>query len=333
MRNYFSNLIHLLELLFALVFNIKKQRKFLDQTLGDDILNSRKNDDGSLDEHDYRKIKGYYGVAVTAMLGESYCTLRGRKMSADERLSVTCLGACTGLFDDLFDKRNLPLEVIRKFIEIPYEVEGGNNYEKLFLTFVRKALDHSANVPLVKKYAFEVYEAQILSKLQVSSEISRERIWSITQEKGGGSLLFYRSTFHENLSPEEVTMLRKLGAIGQLENDIFDVYKDHQAGVRTLATTTLKIEELRQLYMGLMNEVLALIDHLPYPKKNKDTFKRINALFICRGLVCLDFLEKNESLTNNTFKVEQYQRSQLVCDMGKPYHFLKSIHYYAKTQI
>ncbi|PJB55238.1 MAG: hypothetical protein CO098_17355, partial [Bacteroidetes bacterium CG_4_9_14_3_um_filter_41_19] len=75
MRNYFTNLIHLTGILLSLFFNIRKQRRFVGKTLAIDIAESRKSDDNSLDEHDYKKMKGYYGVAVPAILGESYCLL------------------------------------------------------------------------------------------------------------------------------------------------------------------------------------------------------------------------------------------------------------------
>jgi hypothetical protein len=333
MINYFSNLIHLVRILMSLFFHIRKQRRFVRKTLAVDIANSRKINDNSLDEHDYKKMNGYYGVAVPAILGESYCLLRGRSMSSDERYSITYLGACTGLFDDFFDKRHLPAEYIRTLIDNPFAVTGNTNNETIFLEFYKKALLHATDSGLVKQYAFDVFEAQLMSKKQLLSGIETHEIKNITIQKGGSSLLLYRSTFSEKMSDEEIHMLKILGGIGQLENDIFDVYKDHKSGVNTLATTTSTIGELRQTYMSLMHDVFELVHKTPYARSHKLKFLRTLSLVISRGLVCLDFLEKNESSTNHSFKIGQYQRHDLVCDMGKPVHFLKSIHYYARTNI
>ena len=333
MRNYFNNLIHLTGILLLLFFNIKKQRRFLNKTLAVDIEESRKNHDNSLDDHDYRKMNGYYGVAVPAILGESYCLLRGRNMSSRERYSITYLGACTGLFDDFFDKRHLPAEYIRTLIDNPFAMTGNTNNETIFLEFYKKALLHATDSGLVKQYAFDVFDAQLMSKKQLLPEIDPHEIKNITIQKGGSSLLFYRSTFSENMSDEEIQMLKILGGIGQLENDIFDVYKDYKSGVKTLATTTSTIGELRKTYTSLMHEVFGMVHKTPYARNHKLKFLRTLSLVISRGLVCLDFLEKNESSTGNTFKIDQYQRHDLVCDMGKPVHFLKSIHYYARTNI
>jgi hypothetical protein len=317
----------------SLYFDIRKQRRFVRKTLSVDIANSRKNSDNSLDEHDYRKMNGYYGVAVPAILGESYCLLRGRKMSSPERYSITYLGACTGLFDDFFDKKHLPAEYIRTLIDNPFAATGNTNNETIFLEFYKKALLHTTDSGLVKQYAFDVFEAQLMSKKQLLSDIEPREIMDITIQKGGSSLLFYRSTFSEKMSDEEIRMLKILGGIGQLENDIFDVYKDHKSGVKTLATTTNTIGELRQTYRSMMCEVFDLVHKTPYARSHKVNFLRTISLVISRGLVCLDFLEKNESSTGNTFKIDHYNRHNLVCDMSKPVHFLKSIHYYALTNI
>lgn len=60
---------------------------------------------------------------------------------------------------------------------------------------------------------------------------------------------------------------------------------------------------------------------------------RFISLTIIRGLVCLDCLEKNERLTNNTFIVKDYERNQLVCDMEMLKNFFQMIRYYSRFDL
>ena len=45
-------------------------------------------------------------------------------MSLKERLDLTYLGGLTGLFDDFFDKRDLPESYIRELLEHPQKMVG-----------------------------------------------------------------------------------------------------------------------------------------------------------------------------------------------------------------
>ena len=330
MKNYINNLIILIGLSITFFYKLKYQRKFIKKTLAVDIAESKKTNDNTLDDQDYKKITDYYGYAVPAILGESYCILRGKKMSLKERYAITYLGGLTGLFDDFFDKKNLPENYIKNLINKPNNLVSKNSNERLFNKFYKKALENSADANLVKSYFFKVLEAQILSKKQICPEIKQDETRRITLLKGGISILFYRSNFSEYMCEEEKMMLYKLGGIGQLENDIFDVYEDYKDGTRTLVTTEKKINNLRETYISLIKDVFELVNKTNYPVKNKKAFLRIVSLVICRGFVCLDKLEKNEKLTDNHFSIENYKRKDLICDMSKPMNFLKAINYYAK---
>jgi hypothetical protein len=54
--------------------------------------------------------------------------------------------------------------------------------------------------------------------------------------KGGSSVLFYRTAFSPEVSGKEKILINNLGAMMQLGNDIFDVYKDRESGINTLVT-------------------------------------------------------------------------------------------------
>jgi len=333
MINYIKNLFALPLLYFTFIKNLKYQKKYIEISLASDIEVSKKNNDNSLDNSDYKKITTYYGLAVPAILGEFYCMLRAEKMSDKERLASTYLGGLTGLFDDFFDKRKLSETYILKLIDQPYDMAGNNENEKLFLKFYQRAIENSKDANLLKSYFFKVFDAQVQSKKQLLKEIEAEEIKNITFLKGGISLLFYWSVFSDCSNEEEEILVFKLGSIGQLENDIFDVYKDYQEGIKTLLTIEKNIANIKKIYTSLFEEIILLIQQFNYPVKNKRKFLRFISFVICRGFVCLDMLEKKEEVTEHLFNLSAYNRKDLICDMENPINFIKLIHYYAKAAI
>lgn len=147
------------------------------------------------------------------------------------------------------------------------------------------------------------------------------------------SLLFYHSALDEAVPESEEKMLCALGQLLQLVNDIFDVYKDRQNNIKTLVTDAHQIKNIRQTYYNLIQEIISLLKLCPFKSKNKRLFMRFISLTIIRGLVCLDCLEKNERLTNNTFIVNDYDRNQLVCDMEMLKNFFQMIRYYSRFDL
>jgi hypothetical protein len=305
----------------------RRQEEFIRHSLAVDIREIKKVNDGSLSEKDFRKIFNYYGLAVPAVLGEGYCLLRGKEMSLSERDRLTYMGALTGLFDDFFDEKETPELHIRELINNPAPSLAYNSYEELFLSFYLKALERPGS-ETVKELLNRVCDAQLRSIKQKDPGISKEDIKSITLEKGGASLLFYRCAFPGEPGENEQKMLCLLGGLGQLENDIFDIYKDYQAHIRTLATTAKEISELRSFYISLMKDVYRMLDQTAYYRKNKKKFARLLSLISSRGLVCLDHLKKQENLGGGNFQPAAYPRGKLICDMEKTGNRLKLFRYY-----
>ena len=307
--------------------NFRKQEEFIRKTVAVDIREIKKLNDGTLSGKDFNKIFSYYGLAVPAVTGEGYCLLRGKEMSRSERDRLTYMGALTGLFDDFFDEKEIPEIHIREMINNPGLSLANNSYEELFLSFYLKVLDSSGS-ETVKELLNSVCDAQVRSKMQKDPGISKEDIESITLEKGGASLLFYRCAFTEEPDESEYNMLYRLGGLGQLENDIFDIFKDYHARIRTLATTAKRISELRSFYISIMKDVYRMLDQTTHPRKNRKRFARLVSLISSRGLVCLDHLQKQEARSKDIFDPASYSREKLICDMEKPLNRLKLLRYY-----
>ncbi|MEO6671075.1 MAG: hypothetical protein ABIN36_16455 [Ferruginibacter sp.] len=293
------------------------QRSFLKKNLGPILAEANKQNDGSLDDSDFKKINQYYGLAVPAILGEAFCALHNKKMSAEERIASTSQGAMTGLFDDFFDKQYLTDDIIEEMLSNKI-IEGKRSNEKLFDLFYKHALQYVPDKKKMQEALMEVYKAQLESKKQTLETLSEQEIQSITFYKGGTSLLFYRAAFLPPASAVEEELIYKLGSLMQLANDIFDVYKDRENKIRTLITEATHIAPVCVLLKELLSSCYLAAYDMGFPRKNVQQFLSILSLGIfSRAFVCLDQLEKNEVTSNNVFSVHQYSRKQLICDMDR----------------
>ncbi len=77
--------------------SIRHQQQFMQATVLQDLATLKKHAVSNLSIEDVNKITSYYGNAVAAIMGEGFCILRSRKMSANERNTLTYLGALTGI--------------------------------------------------------------------------------------------------------------------------------------------------------------------------------------------------------------------------------------------
>ena len=289
----------------------------------------KEHNDGSIDATDIQKIEKYYGLAVPALLGEAYATLRDSALTHRERLAATFMGASTGLFDDFYDKKLLPDAYIKELYTKPWHVRGQNDNERLFNLCVTTALDNAENKDMVMEYAGRVHAAQMNSRLQYDKGLSDAVIQQITFDKGGYSVVFYMSVFRQYMPRADVSLFYSAGALLQLENDIFDVYKDSVAGVETLVTRATHISPLRALYTTYWEKVKSLVWATGYSREGKAAFLKIMGAIVSRGYVCLDMLEKREKENKGIFDPAAFSRKQLICDMEKPVNLMRTMHYYA----
>lgn len=315
--------------IITILANLKRQKKYIRKNIVPFLDEAKAINDGSIDHDDIKKITGYYGLAVPAIIGEAICVLRHKKMSSTERMVSTYQGAMTGLGDDFFDKQRLSETELKNFIESPDITNGKTELEKIALHFYISALNNNARPVLMKNQVIKVFESQLLSKKQTKPGLSIQEIQEISFQKGGQSLLFYRTAFNHPLKKDEDNVLYVLGSLMQLSNDIFDVYKDLQNGIHTLVTTTSNIIFLRKLYDETLQTGIQATLLLEYNKNDIRKFLQILSIAIfSRCYVCLDQLENNEKKSNNIFSPHLYTRKDLVCDMDTRENKVKSLKYH-----
>ncbi len=316
---------------YAVLNNISRQKKFLQKAIFPMLHETTKHNDGSITETDLKKITTYYGLAVPAILGEAFCALQGRELTHDERWASSCQGAMTGLFDDFFDEQYLEDWAIESKINSHVDTATKKSNEILFDQFYSGALHHVPDKALMQQTLMDVYHAQVQSKKQKDEHIGEKEILDITLYKGGTSLLFYRSAFSPTATTAEEKLLYDLGGLMQLANDIFDVYKDRESGIKTIVTETDSIQKIIDLLQQKTAECFSDAYSIGFDQKNVKKFLNIISIGIfSRCFVCLDQLKKNEPLTGNKFCVQQYERKDLICDMDTKKNMLRSAAYHIK---
>ncbi len=317
-------------MLFRVHRQLKTQKAFLTTELTPFLQQTLAQNDGSLSEKDISKIRRYYGLAVPGILAEAFAVLRGNSLSENERRGCTWLGATTGLFDDFFENTSLDDAYIELLYRQPTMYPGKNANEKLANHCWLMALKYCTNADLLTDMAGMVHRSQSESRLQKNNNPGREAVRRITFDKGGYSVLFYMSFFFNDIPPADEKLFYQAGALLQLENDLFDVYKDHQDKISTLVTGGTKIALLRTIYLGLWAETKQYLSQTSYSSRGKKQFLKILCGLVSRGLVCLDMLQKRENENRGIFDPAAFTRKQLICDMEKPLNLLRTIHYYAK---
>lgn len=327
MGNALRNTIRVPAIFIKIIHDLRKQKKFMKYNIEPLLHQAKVSNDGTLVDKDFIKINKYYGLAVPAILGEAFCVLRGKPMSKSERCVSTSQGVITGLFDDFFDDLKLPEELIMNMVENPESIIPKSSIEKLFLEFYLKALQKAAHPNAIKRRLLLVYEAQVMSVDQENSTVENSRIWEITRKKGGNSVLFYRTAFDNLPAIGEEEALFQLGSIMQLENDIFDIYKDAKSNIATLPATLSKVSDLRLLYEEQIKLLIGICNKMDYPKKRIVQFLDRIMPVINRGLVCLDQYQQLEKNNRGEFDITCFSRKQLICDMEKPGNILRSIKY------
>jgi hypothetical protein len=296
--------------------NINYQQRFLKSHLGKLLDEAEKNSDGTLDESDFKKIYKYYGLAVPAILGEEFAVLRGKPLSERERLALSYQGAMTGLVDDFFDRRDMSEEKLLAFINDPDIVTPSNSGERLFLHLFKKSMELTHHPSLTQHYLPKVYLAQVASIAQERPGLSKDELKKLTIDKGGSSLLYYRSVMENPFIAKEEEAFYLVGGMTQFGNDIFDVYKDTLHDIRTLMSTTTRVNDVRNDFRQLQAKVQAAFYETGYAKKNIREFLRMVSLSLCsRCYVCLDQLEAVEKKYGGSFTPREYSRKELVCDM------------------
>ncbi len=306
---------------------IREQKAFVHEYLHPFLSKYHKQNDGSLTEYDFEKITNYYGIGSPVLAGEGIAHLLNVKVGIKERKTLTLMAAITGLFDDFFDRSYQSSERIKGLMKLSPEIRPQNAHEKLFCDLVQEILIISPDKKRLNEFANRVFEAQVHSLKQKDPSTAWEELFNITYKKGGESLLFYRCSFSETISEQEMECLLKIGGLIQVCNDIFDVNKDIKEGIRTVTTEIKDIKILKHKVQQLYKETFEYCQ-IAIPTRNMNAFLQQIKIIVSQSFVALDFYEKTQKRNGQHFTPQKYPRESLICDMGKRKNLFRASYYW-----
>ena len=292
----------------------------------------KENNDGTVTTDDFFKMTRYYGYAVPAVLGEGICVLRGYNMSHTERKISTCQGIITGIYDDFIDKNSLNTDDIIRITHDPQSFHSDKLINKIFVENWSFVLENIHNDTFLWEMVDRISKVQIETRKQQNPDTSFDLIKKITFDKGGYSVLFYRSVYSNPLKEGEYQAFYNLGALLQFGNDVFDLRNDLKDGVCTMITKTSEFKNVVNEFCHLKDKTIKSFCNLPYQTKQIRRFLHYIMPVINRCEVCLNQLLKLE-VKYREFSPAKLSRQEIVCDMERRSNFFKTLKYYLKTRV
>ena len=144
-----------------------------------------------------------------------------------------------------------------------------------------------------------------------------ETLLSITTRKGGFCLLMCRHYLDTPYLPEADASWYALGGVIQLTNDLYDIYKDLQEEIITLAIRAKQHEAIYVLYHKHAQALNETIRKLPVTQSRKMDLSIILNVIAAFGYVALDNLKRLQADNTCLPAFETLARKELIIDMEK----------------
>jgi hypothetical protein len=253
----------------------------------------------------------FFYTAQSAITNHWFSLLRGKPPTPQERSHAIYLGAFTPIADDLMDSTG------QTFEQLVRAKKNDTADAILFAYLLEKLQPLIHESPLFATYFKKAHEAQNRSLKQLGKEkLGIEELKQISFDKGGYYTTLYRMVLQNPPKKGEEAAIYTLGAILQVLNDLFDIYKDLHNGVQTLATNTADINYIAEVLMNLENTFTTEFFALDYPAKNKHKAYTAIMAIVTRGHVALAHYRKLQGEAT-TLDIAAYQRKPLIVDMEK----------------
>lgn len=258
-----------------------------------------------------------YAQLVPSIAITAYRVLATWRLSRDERTAITLLSAATPLIDDYFDDpARSPLR-LQSLIASPEACIPEDEKESYLLELLRFLHVKTQDSTHFHALADRVVMAQMASKSQTDVLTTWEDLRQIALEKGGAStLLFHALLQRPPVEGAEIAMYH-LGGMMQFLDDIFDVYEDSRAGIRTTVTAAARLTTLRGAYRADREALAGHFRALPLPAYRIERFLHLLPALWALGDVALDQWERASTPETDVFDPNNRSRKELVCDMAR----------------
>ncbi|MDB5230426.1 MAG: hypothetical protein JWN76_1231 [Chitinophagaceae bacterium] len=279
-----------------------------------------------LSKEEKKKVLFYYPMYTVLACAQMYVTLKGRKLTKNETLRLTLIGAMATLCDDLIDEEHWKKAEIFSLLSNVNEKELSKKAQ--LLLSLNKELQNFW--PLTDRYLSVLklaLEWQSHSAKQLEENISLDEIVDICRKKNGYTSLMFASLVDEDWTKEELDFVYQSAIVGQLTNDSFDIYFDTQNNIHTYFNTASSIQQVRNFFMHECRQLHELVFKCNASSKNKiNTIRRMSILHAFT-LTALDHLQETENKYGAPVDWKIIPRKEMVTDMALNKNRFKTLRY------
>ena len=281
---------------------------------------------GRFDEATAKKIAKGHSV-YNPLIVDSFCRLRGRLTSTEERTRMIFYFICSSLLDNFFDRSELTNEEIEKICFRTNEFLPRNFDETVAINCHTKlrhfVMDKQAYLEVLHK---EV-AAQQASLQQFQENVADQVIEDIMKTKGGNAVLLCSFYLDHSANEIEQQCWYQVGVITQLSNDLYDIHKDITDGISTLATRCTDAWQMEKYVNQHIHHLKELIRQLPVEKKKKQRFAIEMIGLSVLAVIAVEQLKRLQGSAPQLPDFKTLTRKQLITDMEKPANKLRWFKY------
>lgn len=321
------NYVGLTVLGLRLTWSGYKQLAFIKLFLKPVVKKHCKRLDFQLSPSEKKKVLFYYPMYTVLACAQMYLTLKGRKLTKDERKRLTLVGAMATLCDDLIDENNFTREQVFNLLSNDFNEEALDPKAKLLVALNKELQTFYTFTPEYLSQLKMALQRQAASVKQLDPNITLEEIVDICREKNGHTSLMFASLLDETWSNEELQFIYQSAIVGQLTNDSFDIYFDTQEAIKTYFNKAPSVKDTRQFFLDECTKLHAMVMVCNVPQKNKlRTIRRMSILHAFT-LTALDHLQQTEDKRGIPVDWKSVHRKEMVTDMAKNRNRIKTVRY------
>jgi hypothetical protein len=281
----------------------------------------------TLSASEKKKVLFYYPMYTVLACSQMYLTLKGRKLTKNERKRLTMVGAMATLCDDLIDELNYTRDQVFNLLSANLNAEGLETKAKLLVALNKELQEFYTLSPEYLTQLKMALQRQAASVKQSDPNISLQEIVNICREKNGHTSLMFASLLDEKWSNEELLFIYQSAIVGQLTNDSFDIYFDTQEGINTYFNRAPSIKKGREFFIDECIKLHAMVMACNVPVKHKSrTIQRMSILHAFT-LTALDHLQKTESKYGTPVEWKTIPRKEMITDMWINKNRIKTVRY------
>jgi hypothetical protein len=271
--------------------------------------------DGSITKAHIKRMR-FYGLFFVANIGESLATLRGKRLSRSEREKLTWFSIFIPLFDDWFDKpADAPVADLRSAVFSADQITPRNDLDKLSLQIILPKLHQLSGDSFAEAIEYAI-KTQIDSRKQQIASTNYFELRSLVYKKGGAAVLLARAFLDGNQTPAQQVLHHHIGAMIQYMDDCFDVFEDHQDGIRTLTTDCSDVQSHHDDFSQEMESLSRLLQSSGYKSRDGCRWLQTFRLWSAMTEVHFGLLTQCAKETGGKLDLKRHTRKELITDMA-----------------